>query len=275
VGYGVEGRDESDEGVLRLLTLPPGEVPAQGSLAQSSDGSQAISAEGSSILFVSGGNLYVRIDGERTIQVDQTQGPGPSGGGAFQTASADGSRIFFLDQSKLTAESTAEIGEPDLYECVLPMGSNGCELTDLTVAKPGEHADVLRVSALGSKDGTHVYFTATGVLASNKREYQDSEGKAVVEEAQSGETNLYEGQGGTITFIATLAASDIGAGVVSPDGAWFAFASIRSLTGDENIRRAGTPAQEIFSRSGSRSWGLRRTSRAPPLRERPAVLRLS
>jgi Mala s 1-like protein len=248
--YGVENLFEWDEGVLRLVTMVNG-APVAGSLA--AQGSQAvvvrpISADGSHILFTSGNGLYSRIDGERTVQVDEAQGgPGSSGGGTPQTASADGSRIFFLDGSRLTADSTAQAGEPDLYECVLPAGASKCELSDLTVAKAGEHADVLQASMLGGKDSSHMYFIAQGVLAANTREYTDSQGKTVVEEAKGGENNLYVEQDGTTTFIATLFVGDFGTGAVSPDGTWFAFDSAKSLTGYENVAgNSHIHVEEIF-----------------------------
>lgn len=235
--HGVENLFEWDEGVLRLVSVLPDGTPVVGSLAEGregEDGGQAISTEGSHVLFTSGGNLYVRIDGERTVQVDENQGgSGTSGGGVFQTASGDGSRVFFTDQSQLTEDSSAAGGEPDLYECALPEGASQCQLTDLTVAKPTEHADVLQISALGSKDSSHLYFTARGALASNKREYEDTGGHVVVEEAKGGENNLYLDNAGTVTFIATLAEGD-GSGPVSPDGRWLAFASSKSLTGYDN-----------------------------------------
>ncbi len=88
---------------LRLLTVLPDGTPVQGSLPEPRAGTNAISAEGSHILFVSGGSLYVRIDGERTVQVDESQGGGgSSGGGSFQAASADGTEIFFTDDRELT-----------------------------------------------------------------------------------------------------------------------------------------------------------------------------
>lgn len=246
----VENLFEWDEGVLRLLTVLPNGTPAGGSLAAEGDAAQvshAISTDGSHILFTSGGGLYDRIDGERTVQIDETQGgAGASGGGSFQAASTDGSKVLFLDERRLTADSTAETGEPDLYECVLPEGASNCELSDLTVAKVGEHADVLHVSGLGSKDSSHVYFTARGVLAGNTREYTDAEGKQVVEGAQSGDNNLYLDQAGTITFIATLASGDFGTGAVSPDGTWFTFDSTKSLMGYDNSNPGGGVAGEIF-----------------------------
>ena len=164
-----------------------------------------VSSDGSHVLFTYGGALYDRIDGQRTVQIDEKQGgPGPSGGGSLQVAAtADGSKVFFLDESKLTADSTAEAGEPDLYECALPEGASKCELTDLTVAAAGEHADVLHVTPLGGHDSSYVYFVAEGVLASNTREFTNSEGKTVVEGAQAGKENLYLWNGEKTTFIAT------------------------------------------------------------------------
>jgi hypothetical protein len=84
-----------------------------------------------------------------------------SGGGLFQTATGDGSKVFFTDANKLTASSTAEPGEPDLYEYEVATG----HLSDLSVAASG-HANVVAVTGV-SENGEYVYFAATGVLASN------------------------------------------------------------------------------------------------------------
>ena len=246
---GPEDLYEWDEGALRLLSVLPDGVPAQGSLAQTSNGSQPISEKGSRIVFTSGGGLYVRVDGSSTVQVDASQTGGAGGGGSFQAMSADGSTILFTDENQLTPGSTAEAGKPDLYECVLPEGASRCELSDLTVAGAGEHADVLKVSAFGSQDSEHVYFVAKGVLAANKREYMSSEGQTVVEGAELGQENLYLWDGTTTTFIAGYGE---GAGaVVSPDGTWFAFQSFKSLTGYDNARPGFGPQNEIFLYSAS------------------------
>lgn len=228
---GPEDLYEWDEGALRLLTILPDGTPVQGSLAEGSGATRGISSEGSRILFTSGGGLYVRVNGSSTVQVDKSQRAGASGGGgAFQTMSADGSTVLFTDESQLTPDSTAASKEPDLYECVLPEGASSCELSDLTVAKAGEPADVQRVSAFGSKDSSHVYFTAKGVLAQG---------------AEAGQENLYLRDGSTTTFIATLGSGE-GTGAVSPDGTWFAFPSRKSLTGYDNIHPGGGSASEIF-----------------------------
>ncbi len=248
---GVQDAYEWDEGALRLLTVLPNGTPAVGSLAAEGEAAQyvshPISADGSHILFTSGGGLYDRIGGEHTVQVDESHGgSGTGGGGRFWAASTDGSRVLFTDESRLTADSTAASGKPDLYECVLAAGASTCALNDLTVARPGEHAGVLTVSGFGSKDDSHVYFTSKGVLAGNRREYLDSEGNPAIEEAKGGEKNLYLEQGGTITFIATLEEGNFGEGAVSPDGASFAFDSNKSLTGYDNVESAGGQPHEIF-----------------------------
>jgi DNA-binding beta-propeller fold protein YncE len=250
--YGVENLYEWDEGTVRLLTVMPDGTPAQGSLPEQISGTNVISAGGSHILFISGGSLYVRIGGEHTVQVDESQGGGgSSGGGSFQAASADGTEIFFTDNRRLTADSTAETGEPDLYECAVPEGASKCVLSDLTVAQGGEHADVIRVSPLGAKDSSHLYFVARGVLASNTREYTDGEGNVVLEKAQAGQNNLYLWSGGTTTFIASGPPDGYpslnGAGQASPDGTWFVFGSDKSLTGYDNMRaQVVAPANELF-----------------------------
>ncbi len=253
--HGAEDLYEWEEGAgVRLASVLPGETATTGSLATTPNARPAISADGSDVLFTVGGGLYARIDGKRTVQVDKTQAGGPSGGGQFQDVSADGQTVFFTDESKLTAGSTAEPGAPDLYECVLASDASECHLSDLTpeatVAKPGEHADVLGVSPLGSADSSHVYFTAKGVLAKNKRvyEYIDTENRRhkAVEEPHSGANNLYLDDAGAISYIATLVEHESGVGAVSPDGAWFAFDSTRSLTGYDNTPAVGAPVQEIF-----------------------------
>jgi hypothetical protein len=113
-----------------------------------------------------GGECTVSADA-CTIQVDAgeakcvTEGKCTSGGGLFWTATADGSKVFFTDPNKLTAKSTAEPKEPDLYEYEVATG----RLTDLTVAATG-HADVGAVIG-ASENGEYIYFQAGGVLASN------------------------------------------------------------------------------------------------------------
>jgi DNA-binding beta-propeller fold protein YncE len=259
--YGVENLYEWDEGALRLVSVLPDGTAAPGSLAAKApvvspvsreevapEHEDVVSTDGSHVLFTYGGALYDRIDGQRTVQIDKKQGgSGPSGGGTFKAATSDGSKVFFLDESKLTAGSTAESNEPDLYECALPEGASKCELADLTVAAGSEHADVLRVTPLGRHDSSYVYFVAKGVLASNTREFTNSEGKTVVERAEAGKGNLYLWNGEKVTFIAAGIREGLHAvGRTSPDGKWLAFELEKSLTGYDNVKPNGESVGELF-----------------------------
>ncbi len=271
---------ESTGGVVRLVTFLPDGTPVQGSLANAHDYSgfkqphptftHAVSADGSRVFFVANGNLYVRENAEReqspfdgkgecaeaakacTVQVDASQGLGPGGGGKFMWASADGSRVFFTDESQLTSDSTAEAGEPDLYEYDVngDVGKPGA-LTDLTVdTEAGEHANVQGLSGV-SEDGSYVYFVADGVLTGQAR---NSDGA----KAEPGQPNLYLSHAGATTFIAVLEpggeegdACDWSvhclSARVSPSGAFAGFNSVRRLTGYDNTdANTGKPDQEIF-----------------------------
>jgi hypothetical protein len=113
-----------------------------------------------------------------TVQLDASRFAGHPGGEArFETASADGSRVFFTDCNQLTSDSTAvptsdcqnveERGNGpftapsgnDLYEADLATGT----LSDLSVDHV-QNANVMGVLG-ASADGSYVYFAAAGALA--------------------------------------------------------------------------------------------------------------
>jgi hypothetical protein len=164
------------------------------------DYSNVISSDGSRIFWtdLSDHDLYVRendtqpqspvnSEGHCTVPADAcTVLIDGSGGGRFWTATPDGSRVFFTDCNRLTADSTAvhanaECGTTtieqkdssdfselilegnDLYEYDLENGT----LTDLTVDT--NVSDSLGANVQGvlgaSEDGSYVYFVAGGVLA--------------------------------------------------------------------------------------------------------------
>lgn len=222
---GVEDLYEWDEGALRLVTVLPGGVPVVGSLVSAPvqvRPQRAVSADGSHIFFTAGGALYVRVNGQSTVQVDASQAGGSGGGGKFMGASVDGSRVLFTDEASagLTTDTVQGSGV-NLYEYNLESGV----LKDLTATgKAGVHG-VVGIS----EDGAYVYFLAEGNLAAG---------------AVEGQPNLYLAHGGSIALIATLAGEE--AFQASPDGAWFAFVSKKSLTGYDNTRPNGAPANEIF-----------------------------
>jgi DNA-binding beta-propeller fold protein YncE len=237
---GVEDLYEWDKGLLRLVTILPDGTPVAGSLAPDptavASRSSTVSAEGARAFFTANGNLYVRINGDETAQLDAPRGgSGPGGGGSFQIASADGTQAFFTDEASagLTSDTSAGSGE-NLYRY-----ANG-ELTDLT---PAEHAEVVSVSGI-SKDGSYVYFVADGVLSGAQTNERG-------QTAQAGQANLYLWHAGTTIFIATLTVKDDtvanGAARVSANGAFLAFSSVASLTGYDNIDAStGEHDSEIF-----------------------------
>jgi hypothetical protein len=191
---------DSADGQLRLLNvLPGGERDPNavfggppGVRRGNADFSNAISADGSQVFWtdLATHGLYVRENpfssSAATVQLDATEGPGPSGGGLFWTATPDGSKVFFTDCSQLTKNATAvstggceresvEEGNfalkhrllmgNDLYEYNFD-ATEGKRLTDLT-ADPSAgplHADVQGVVG-ASQDGSYVYFVAGGALA--------------------------------------------------------------------------------------------------------------
>jgi hypothetical protein len=195
-----------------------------------------------------------------------------SGEGLFWTASADGSKVFFTDCNRLTADSTAVPGSgcihedqreelkaegEDLYEYEIGTG----RLTDLTVddnAGDSLGADVQGVIG-ASEDGSYVYFVANGVLASTA----NAEGMTPT----SGQPNLYVRHESATRFIATLASSDnevpsyygnwasrgdwrlpLGNRLaeVTPDGGAVVFESTLRLTKYDNQGPNGNPLREVF-----------------------------
>ncbi|HSS04262.1 MAG TPA: hypothetical protein VLK89_03610 [Solirubrobacterales bacterium] len=270
--------------VVRLVTYLPNGTPVAGEelgVYAPAGGmyEHFMSSDGSRIFFRHGGDLYVRLNPDQppsatsggactepakacTLQVDESQGPGASGGGNFEFASPDGSKAFFTSDHKLTPDSTAVANREDLYEFDVDTG----DLTDLTV-NAGEPAGVWAVSGF-SEDGSYVYFVAEGALAPGALP-GDCE-----HYVQGNTCNLYLLHEGTIHFVAALSVDDVGtfqAGApffsrfnyngttllrhrtdgasaqASPNGRFFGFTSYQSITGYDNTDPdSGHPITEIF-----------------------------
>jgi hypothetical protein len=211
----------------------------------------AISTDGRRVFWESGGDLYMRDTvAEESLQLDAAEPACPvgaceSGGGEFQVASADGSRVFFTDPRRLTSDSGASENKPDLYECRIV--GMACELTDLTPLLAGESADVQGAVLGASQDGSAVYFVADSTLGG----VAGAEPGTCVNGAQKpgASCNLYLHRSGQPTrLVAVLSGADanlfaieegkfslVGRQArVSPDGNWLAFLSQAPLTGYDN-----------------------------------------
>jgi hypothetical protein len=168
---------ENDGSGPRLVSVAPGGGPADpecgsylppvgynGAVGppQSADGSKIVfqtsgqlGSENFLCPFVSPSQLYLRIDGERTVPVSESQRsePDPDGPRApeYIGASADFSRIFFKSQEMLTDDLPPE-GAEYLYE----FDVDSEELSAILGSSP-------RVKAL-SADGSSFFFERSGTL---------------------------------------------------------------------------------------------------------------
>lgn len=265
------GTYEWSNGKLQSVTILPDGTPAPqgGGVGAGSEANtrHALSDNGSRVVFESffgnsESHLYMRdMAKQKTVQLDVVQ-PGAKGGEAhpvFQIASNDGSRVFFVDSSQLTTDSTSVTSNgstEDLYEFDVETG----KLTDISVPlNHGEHANVQGLVQGASEDGSYVYFAANGVLAPGATPAHCSTPGATC--------NLYMRHGGVTMFIAALSSQDQRwseelfssklrdvTARVSPNGRWFAFMSERSLTGyDNRDANSGAPDQEVFLYDASTS----------------------
>jgi DNA-binding beta-propeller fold protein YncE len=255
----------------------------------------ALSADGGTVFFtasrcasgsgvnagvpVPANELFARIGGSRSVLVSgrsplgctgTTGCVGSSPGDAsFEGASGDGSRVFFTDTQQLTdtaSEDSGDSSEPP--ECSATTGVNGCNLYEYDFSRPGGR-NLVAVSAGDrsgggprvqgvmaiSRDGSHVYFVAKGVLTGA------ANGQGQV--ARDGAENLYVFERdasypeGRVVFIAALAAENIpsaapdsaqwaswvGRANVTPDGRFLVFTSHERLTVDDT---SATGAAQVF-----------------------------
>ena len=262
------GLYEWSAGNLQFVSvLPGGAAAVEPDLGFGHITAGAISQDGTRVIFTTAGSgglghLYMRdsATGE-TVQLDAAQGVNEpvEPAAQFQAASSDGSRVFFTDDQRLTAESTAEPAHEraDLYECevLVERGRLSCRLKDLTV--DGDEGAAVQGLVLGAgQDGSSVYLVAHGVLAA----VENGNGEA----ARAGGENLYalrelDGAWRT-TFVAELSSQDAPeweggtdsnsaylTARVSPNGRYLAFMSAASLTGYDNVdQTGGVPDEEVY-----------------------------
>lgn len=280
---GAAGLYEWGAGTLTLINrLPEGNFSNPHTTylgAEYPNVAHAISDDGSRVFWSTEQHLYLSdtsVVPEHTIQLDVVQ-PGASGEGTpdaiFQTASSDGSQVFFTDEQALTEGAGAVKGHPDLYV----YDAVGGTLTDLTPPHGGEHADV-RSLVLGAseqgcdhgQDDCYVYFVANGALSEAEGPHGEvaTHGSCGVERYPDATCNLYvehegsAGQWAAPRFLARLSGEDqpdfqaqfegarqnvMTSARVSPSGRYLAFMSNRSLTGYDNRDAAtGERDEEVY-----------------------------
>jgi hypothetical protein len=274
---------EYSAGRLQLLSILPGQTEGSANLrlagregineSEVEKGAvaarHAISDDGSRVIIdqleakpngasVQRTGLYLRdLIKSETIRLDLTETgapPGPYGEPEYMDASGEGSRIFFLDGERLTANSGATNGgeafkpqdqRPDLYECAITEvdGKDHCALTDLTPETNHESAHVATVLG-ASEDDSYVYFAAAGDLGLAPPESEPGGCEQVGGEEDIPATalcNVFVRHDGVTKFVAALSQADRGDWVtngsppsavrVSPNGSYLAFLSDRPLTG--------------------------------------------
>lgn len=163
---------------LQLINLPPGaSVGVPGAELAAPGG--AISDDGSRVYWTDGADLYLREGGTHTEKVDQATG------GAFQTASSDGSVAFFTKSGHLYRYDAMSLNSTDLTPAggvtgvlgasangsyVYYLTSNGLFLNHNGVNTPiASSADAANVppstgTARVSADGIHLAFTSSAEL---------------------------------------------------------------------------------------------------------------
>jgi len=242
----------SEEHGLQLVGILPNGTPAP-------DGATVagFSDDGRTVAFLADGKLYLRINAAQTIEIGASQrtvdpDPNPPLQPASVSVTADGSKVLFTSSSELTNDAnTGESGGVatdagrDLYSYDVASG----KLTDLTVnTNPADAATGANLLGFGTggppilattSDGSYIYFTATGDLASGH---------------VAGHRSLYVSHDGRIDYIAdadALDANPSSGGVpfpMSPDGQHVAFDSTERLTGYDNTDPVtGKPHYEVFT----------------------------
>jgi hypothetical protein len=201
----------------------------------------AVSESGATVFFTAlgcGGSgppvneLFARLNGSRTVGISQ---PGKADCGTcelstqadaeFQGASADGSKVFFTTVQPLLPGAAGEGPNTNLYE----YDFNGPEGGRVRLLSGGDPLGA-RVSSVArvSQDGTHVYFTAQGVLTATA----NPSGRHAEQNASN--LYVYERDGtypaGHLAFVAPGGAGNAQA---TPDGRFLVFQSTADLTPDQ------------------------------------------
>jgi hypothetical protein len=282
---------------LQLVSVLPGSpaTPATHAFPPTTYLSQAvrhaISEDGSRVVWVSGQG---KVGEEELFSRDMATGETvklnkPEEGVVseakvpeFSIASPDGTKVFFTDEQRLTANSTASRTRPDLYEYDLATNRLQDVAPDPHFASEGESTAVrgvvLGINEEGEHAGSTVYFVANGVLSGGSNPLGETatpgncaDNSVSIPQSEihpEHHCNVYvdhlesSGEWGTPDFVASVSEADIPdwrpanhtlanmTSRVSPNGSYLAFMSERSLTGYDNRDAApgagGVPDEEVF-----------------------------
>jgi hypothetical protein len=247
------GLYEWSEGQLQLVTILPdaegGKPTNGGSLGFGGTVDRSVSNNGSRVFWGAfGPNLYVRDTvREETLHIGSEGDGGNQLGAEYQTASSDGSRVFYTDLNGYGKPESLEV-----CEVATVAEKMACNTTQLA---PSVLGNVLGAS----EDGSTVYFISNAMLAGGA--VSGTCERYASFQPPSAMCNLYVAHYGGSAWeapklVAVLSAADYadwgegGANPalmtarVSPDGRWLAFMSERSLTGYDNRDAVSGEADE-------------------------------
>ena len=200
---------EFDRGTLRLAGILPDSAcatsPCVAPASFAGTGSElrlsprAISSDGSRIIFTDpstgfdglSGKLYMRINAASTVQLNASEkaSPDPAQQAKFQTASSDGTRVFFTTAEQLTDTLTRGVGDLYMYDSSAPVGHH---LTLISVGHSTEDTPNGVQGVIGaSADGHYVYFIASGQFVA---------GQPVL----GADIGVYEWHDGVTSFIGSI-----------------------------------------------------------------------
>jgi hypothetical protein len=207
------------DGTVRLASVLPGEVPAEGQIYNADGG---LSKDGSHVFFTNGGNVYVRVNGTETLQVDKSERTTPPVvvGNETVLVAVDiqhGQRALLRSNFELTDEDTDGGTDLYLFDSNAPSGERLTLISQGDV--PGGQVDGYLESG---EELQRVYFTMDQQIISGEPTEPGS--KLYVWQDDGGQ--------GDVNFIAT---KDAGMDRrVSPNGQYLAFITSVRLSAYDN-----------------------------------------
>ncbi len=225
---GVNNVYQWDNGVLRVAgVLPDGSVPPTGSDVVPANYRGAMSEDGSRLAFTAsdGGpnQLYLRIDGNRTVWVSQPEGSDTSEptGVQLEAMTPNGRDVFFVTDSRLLDSDPNTTFDIYRYR---------------ESANPASDGNLTLVTNTGDVDPNNNGNSVVGVSDDGERVYYNTSGDRLVV-WDHGTTRVISTsvvRDPTARFDLPVTASQPGYGRVTPDGEYMAFLS-RSTLGQDLV----------------------------------------